>query len=346
MSRIEEKFAQLRRSGRRALMPFLTAGDPDLATTRELVLEIERAGADILELGIPFSDPIADGPTIQQSSQRALQAGTTPEKVLELVAELRQVTELPIVLMTYYNLVFRFGEAELARRISLLPGSLMSYYNLAVRYGDTEFVRQAVEAGADGLIIPDLPPDEAQSVLSAGEKYGLDIIFLLAPTSTPERIQLVSQLSSGFIYYVSLTGITGARDKLAQDIGQKVRQIAAASSKPVAVGFGISNPEQAGQVARWADGVIVGSALINIIASGNEVEKPAYSGKMLRSLREADLDGMIHRAVEEVSKSNMLLRVGRFIRSLREGIDAATLGMKAEAEREEVTPRGEGSSER
>ncbi len=239
MSRISDKFAQLKSQGQRALMPFISAGDPNMETSYRLLFELERQGADIVELGIPFSDPIADGPTIQRASQRSLQNGTTVDDVLALVRRVRQTSQLPLVLMTYYNLVYHYGEEQ--------------------------FVKAALSAGADGLIVPDLPPEEAGNLLKASDSQGLDIIFLLAPTSTPDRIELVSKSSRGFIYYVSLTGITGARGELAQGIKQQVQAIRAQTDKPIAVGFGIANAEQAAQVAAWADGVIVGSALINII---------------------------------------------------------------------------------
>jgi tryptophan synthase alpha chain len=262
MSRIKDKFSQLKTRGERALMPFITAGDPDLETSYRLLLEMERQGADMVELGIPFSDPIADGPTIQRSSQRSLEEGTTVGKALELVRRLRRQSQLPLALMTYYNLVYHLGEEE--------------------------FVRQATSAGVDGLIVPDLPPEEADNLLAAADEYGLDIIFLLAPTSTHERIKLVSQVSRGFIYYVSLTGITGARKELARGIEQQVHLIARQTDKPIAVGFGISTPEQAARVAAWADGVIIGSALINIIEAhlGNERLLIRKVGEFVRSLKQ------------------------------------------------------------
>ncbi len=239
LSRIGQKFSELKGRGQAALMPFLTIGDPNLETTCELLLKLDKAGADLVELGIPFSDPIADGPTIQRASQRALRQGVTPCRALELVRRVRRRSELPISLMTYYNLIFHYGEER--------------------------FVAEAAQAGVDGLIVPDLPPEEAGGLRRAADRYGLDIVFLLAPTSRPERVKLVAEASRGFIYYVSLTGVTGARERLAQDLAAKVREPKRHTDLPVAVGFGISTPEQAGMAAGCADGVIVGSALINVL---------------------------------------------------------------------------------
>jgi tryptophan synthase alpha chain len=262
MNRIDLKFSQLKAKGERALMPFITVGYPNLKFSRQLILKLERQGADMVELGIPFSDPIADGPTIQRSSQRSIEQGTTAKDVFNLVRQLREESQIPLILMTYYNLVYHFGEES--------------------------FVKQAVSAGADGLIVPDLPPEEAANLSGFADKYGLDLIFLLAPTSTQERIELVSEASRGFIYYVSLTGITGARQTLAQGIEYKLKAIAKQSRKPVAVGFGISTPEQAATVAAWADGVIVGSAIINIIENhaGDDTSLLKKLGEFIRSLKE------------------------------------------------------------
>jgi len=263
MSKITDKFAQLNASGQKALIPFVSAGDPDLATTRELVLEMERRGADIVELGVPFSDPIADGPTIQKASQRALQAGVTLKKILDLVNQIRRQSQLPLVLMTYYNPIFKYGEGR--------------------------FVEDAIQAGVDGLIVPDLPPEEAGGLLQAAEGTPLNVIFLLAPTSTPERISLVSKVSRGFIYYVSLTGITGAEGAVVEQIKNKLSQIKQVSDKPVAVGFGISTPQQAARIAPLASGVIVGSAIIRVMEK--HLQEPALMvqevGKFVHQLKQA-----------------------------------------------------------
>ena len=245
-SRIEEKFKKLKEANQKALIPFITAGDPDLDTTKRLVIEMERAGADIIELGVPFSDPIADGPAIQKASYRSLKSGTTLKKIIGVVKELRQTTEIPLVLMTYYNPVFK--------------------------YGISEFVRDASDAGVDGIIIPDLPPEEGEGIIEEGKRHNLNTIFLLAPTSTKERIKIVASASTGFIYYVSLTGVTGARKSLPETVEASVNKIRKATDKPIAVGFGISTAEQAKRIASFADGVIVGSAIVNVIEKN--IDKP------------------------------------------------------------------------
>lgn len=239
MSRIEKKFAQLRSENKKAFIPYIMAGDPSLQRTKELVGTLEDCGADIIELGVPFSDPLADGPTIQKAAQRALAQGVTLKSVIRLVRELRKGTQIPIVLMTYYNLVYKYGEER--------------------------FVKDACSAGVDGIIVPDLPPDEAQDLIRHSGTTGFDTIFLLAPTSTDERIRIVSASSRGFTYYVSITGITGARLSLDPAVRSHIARIRRASGSPVAVGFGISTPEEASLVSRFADGVIVGSAIVKRI---------------------------------------------------------------------------------
>tara|TARA_B100001971_G_scaffold211514_1_gene239374 strand:+ start:763 stop:1521 length:759 start_codon:yes stop_codon:yes gene_type:complete len=224
----------------KALIPYLMAGDPSLEMTEALVLEIERAGADIVELGVPFSDPIADGPVIQGAAQRSLKAGTSLNSIFQLVQTLRTRTQIPLVLMCYYNSILACGEKQ--------------------------FCSTAVEAGVDGIIIPDLPVEEGKSLRKMARMLGLDVILLLAPTSTAERIGKTVKDSKGFIYYVSLTGVTGAQLIHSRDIEEKVREIRHVSKLPVAVGFGISSPSEAATVASFADGVIVGSALVKIIA--------------------------------------------------------------------------------
>jgi len=241
MSRIKNAFSRLKKKNETALIPYIMAGDPDLATTKTLIFEMEKAGCDIIELGAPFSDPLADGPTIQKAAIRSLKNRTSICDVLGLVADVRKESKIPLILMTYYNLIFKYGEER--------------------------FVHDAASAGLDGLILPDLPPEEAGTLIPAAKKAGLDTIFLLAPTSTDERIKLVSKVSQGFIYYVSLTGVTGANLGLQNSsIKDAIEKIKAATDKPVSVGFGISTPDQAAQVALWgADGVIVGSALVKVI---------------------------------------------------------------------------------
>jgi tryptophan synthase alpha chain len=236
MNRIEKVFKTATAQNRKAFIPYIMAGDPSLEKTGEVVSLLQRCGADIIELGVPFTDPLADGPTIQRAAERALQAGVTLRKVVNLVRELRRHTQIPLVLMTYYNPVFKYGEEQ--------------------------FVKDAVDAGVDGVIIPDLPPEEAGGLMGLSKKAGLAVIFLLAPTSTNDRIRKVAKASRGFIYYVSITGITGSRISLDSSLGESVQGIRRQSGKPVAVGFGVSSPEEAKAVSAFADGVIVGSAIV------------------------------------------------------------------------------------
>jgi tryptophan synthase alpha chain len=256
MSRIEKKFKEVLRRKGKAFIPYIMAGDPNLERTRELVGMLEECGADVIELGVPFSDPLADGPTIQKAAQRALSEGVTLGKVIEFVGSLRRTTQIPIVLMTYYNLIFRYGEER--------------------------FVREAYTAGVDGIIVPDLPPDEAGPLLSFSKNTGFDVIFLVAPTSTGERIKKVARASRGFIYYVSITGITGSKLSVDASIGSHIEKIRQISRKPVAVGFGIATPEEASEIAKIADGVIVGSAIVKRVEDTDENLK-----QYLISLRKA-----------------------------------------------------------
>ncbi|MDD5559836.1 tryptophan synthase subunit alpha [Candidatus Methylomirabilis sp.] len=239
MNRIDERFRQLRKSGGRALMPYLTAGDPGLDTTRSLILEFERRGADLIELGVPFSDPLADGVTIQRASQRSLSAGTTLPRILEMVRDLRSDCRLPLLLMSYVNPIFHFGYVR--------------------------FAKEAAEAGVDGLIVPDLPPEEAAELVEATAAHNLHTVFLIAPTSPQQRIRTITAASKGFIYYVSLRGVTGVRSRLSEDLEASIRMIRAETDLPLAVGFGISTPEQVRMVSKLADGVIVGSAIVSLL---------------------------------------------------------------------------------
>jgi tryptophan synthase alpha chain len=248
MNRIEQTFKRLKRSGRAALIPFIVAGDPDLETTEALVIKMAESGADIIELGVPYSDPLADGPTIQAASQRALQKGVNLEGIFGLAKKLKEITP-PLVLLTYFNPIFR--------------------------YGLKAFAENCQGSGIGGVIIPDLPPEEARPWIEEARKLGVDTIFLAAPTSPPERIRLVSKLSRGFIYYVSITGVTGVRGKLPEELKSAVRRIKEGSKKPVAVGFGISTPDQAKEVSRFADGVIVGSAVVKIVEEEGKNDKLA-----------------------------------------------------------------------
>ncbi len=238
MSRITSKFEQLKREGRKALITFITAGDPNLALTERLVPEMAAAGADIIELGVPFSDPMADGPTIQLSSERALAGGTSLKSILASVKNIRLKCATPILLMGYYNPVLAFGVDK--------------------------FCNEAAAAGVDAVLLVDLPPEEAGDFLRSATRHKIDFIPLLTPTSDASRIAKVKAIGRGFIYYVSVAGVTGARASVAVDIETMVENIRAETALPVAVGFGISTPQQAGEVAKLADGVVVGSALVKL----------------------------------------------------------------------------------
>lgn len=239
MNRIDQKFKELHAHKKKAFIAFITAGDPDLKTTEQLVLAFGKAGVDIVELGVPFSDPLADGPTIQAASQRALKKHINLKSILAAVKRIRQKSQIPIALMTYYNPVFHYGEER--------------------------FARKAKACGVDGLIIPDLPPEEGHNLIRAARQNGLATVFFLAPTTTPRRMKHIVNASTGFIYYVSLTGVTGARQQLPASLTQQVRLAKRLTRKPVCVGFGVSTPAQVRAVAKTADGVIVGSAIVNAI---------------------------------------------------------------------------------
>ena len=239
MSRLDETFARLRARGERALMPYFTAGDPSLADTRRLVVEAARRGADVIELGIPFSDPLADGPVVQRAGTRALAAGATVPRVLETVAALRAETDVPLVLMTYYNPMLAFGLKA--------------------------FARTAVDAGVDGAIVVDMPPEESEPLASEAAAAGLDLVYMAAPTSTPARVRLIAKTSRGFIYVVSLTGVTGERKELPAELASQLEVLRGVTAMPLCVGFGISTPAQAAAVGRIADGAVVGSAIVRLV---------------------------------------------------------------------------------
>ncbi len=244
MNRIDQIFQKLRQQRKKAFIAFLTAGDPDLKKTEELVLSFEKVGVDIVELGVPFSDPLADGPTIQEASYRSLQKKTTLRKILALVKKIREKSEIPLCLMTYYNPVFCFGSKK--------------------------FIREAKKSGVDGLIIPDLPPEEDRNLVTYARNNDISTIFFLTPTTTRQRRREVIKKSTGFIYYVSLKGVTGVRTFLPSNLARNVRAAKKMTQKPVCVGFGISQPGQAKAIKRIADGVIVGSAIVKQIERNSD----------------------------------------------------------------------------
>jgi tryptophan synthase alpha chain len=239
MSRIEQAFARRRSQGGKAFVAFLTAGDPSLERTVEAARELEAGGADVLELGVPFSDPLADGPVIQRASERALRSGTTLARVL--------------------------GAARAIRSRSALPLLLFSYFNPLLRYGLRRLAGEAADAGVDGVLVTDLPPEEAGAWLDAAREAGLDTVFLAAPTSSDDRLGLVAQASRGFVYAVSRTGVTGETERLSQEAGTLVGRLKARTPTPVALGFGIGTPAQVAEAAVAADGVVVGSALVRFL---------------------------------------------------------------------------------
>jgi len=248
-TRIQTLFRALKERKRAALVAYVTAGDPSPDRTPAIAAALERGGVDVIELGVPFSDPIADGPVIQAASERALKAGTTLPKVLEIARQIREHSQIPLVLFTYLN-----------------P---------ALHYGFEKLGRDAKAAGIDGCLLTDLSVEEAEPYVAAMREAGLDTVFLAAPTSTPERLKLVARYSTGFVYLVSRTGVTGERASLSDAAGPLVRSMRAATDLPLALGFGISTPEQAAAVAKMADGVVVGSALVRLIekrASDGEIE--------------------------------------------------------------------------
>lgn len=239
MNRIDKKFQQLKKKGETAFIPFITAGDPSLKVTKSLILEFEKRGADLIELGIPFSDPIADGPVIQSSYYRALQGGVKIAHILELIKKVREKSEIPIVSMISYSLLYK--------------------------YGTEKFLREAAAVGMDGATIPDLPIEEAESVIDVSNQVNFKIVCFVAPTTTDSRIEAIAARSQGFLYYISVVGITGARNSLSDDLGENLRKLKRKTDLPVALGFGISTPEQARMAGEIADGVVVGSAIMREI---------------------------------------------------------------------------------
>ena len=239
MSRIEGKFKRLKEDNAKALVAYLTAGDPNLEVTREIILGLDHAGVDILEIGVPFSDPTADGPIIQAASHRALKGGATLSGILEMIEGVRQVSEIPVVLFGYYNPI--------------------------LSYGNEPFAKRAHEVGVDGILVVDLPPEESAELGEYTDRAGVDFISLIAPTSTDERIRKIARDAGGFLYYISITGVTGTARPKVFDIKRDVERIRAVTELPVAVGFGISTPEQAREIAPHADGIVIGSAFVRLI---------------------------------------------------------------------------------
>jgi tryptophan synthase alpha chain len=266
MKRIEKRFAQLKERREKALVAYLTAGYPDLETTRDFIPALDAAGVDVLELGIPFSDPTADGPVIQRASQKALRNGTTLSRILGLVKDLRPSTDLPIVLFSYYNPVHA--------------------------YGTQRFAREAAAAGADGVLVVDLPAEEAGELKKHTDPAGLDFISLVAPTTGAERARKIVKGASGFIYYISLTGVTGTGRPQVEEIRKNVRRIKTMTRVPVVAGFGVSTPAQAREIGAEADGVVVGSAFIRLIeeqAGKRAPAEPVYA--FARALKKALMKG-------------------------------------------------------
>jgi len=257
MSRLDETFARLRAEQRTGLVAYVTAGDPDLPRSAEVIRAVDRGGADVIELGVPFSDPLADGPVIQRATERALAAGTTLAKVLDLAASLRADVAAPLVLFTYANPM--------------------------VRMGVTAFARRAREAGIDGVLVLDLPPEEAGEARAAFVAEGLDTIFLLSPTTSLERIRRAAELGGGFLYGISRLGVTGARADVADSAESLAARVRAETTRPLALGFGFSRPDHVRAVGRWADAAVVGSALVQVVA--DHAGNPDLGGEVERYVR-------------------------------------------------------------
>ncbi|OGP55531.1 MAG: tryptophan synthase subunit alpha [Deltaproteobacteria bacterium RBG_13_52_11] len=246
MSRIERRFSALRSNGEKALICYLTAGDPSLAQTREIVLNLEAAGVDCVEVGVPFSDPTADGPIIQAASHRALKNGTTLSAILAMIESLRKVSEIPIVLFGYYNPV--------------------------LSYGAERFAKKAKKAGVDGILVVDLPFEEAAELRQYTDPAGIDFISLIAPTTSTERMKQIVFHATGFLYYISITGVTGTAQPQVEEVRKDVERIREVTALPLAVGFGISTAQQAAEIAPYADGIVVGSAVVKMIEENSNRE--------------------------------------------------------------------------
>jgi tryptophan synthase alpha chain len=262
MNRIVETFAALRSAGRKGLVVYIGAGDPDLAATRDLALAFTRAGVAVLELGVPFSDPLADGLVNQLAAQRGLESGTTPERVLQTVTEIRQQSQIPIVLYIYFNLIHKVGLEQ--------------------------FIADCARAGVDGLLILDLPPEESGNYENLMRQAGLCHIYLVAPTTPEDRMELIVKRGSGFIYYISREGVTGMQTQVATNLASQMAKLRAHTNLPIAVGFGVSNPEQAKLVAQAGDAVVVGSAIVNqIAANGKSPDLVAKVAAFVQTLSDA-----------------------------------------------------------
>ncbi len=262
MTAISRCFESLRRNQECALIPFITAGDPDLETTAKALQVLDRSGADMIELGVPYSDPLADGPVIQAAATRALQRGTTLERVLQMLKSISPSLRSPIILFTYYNPI--------------------------LHRGIDKFLQQVQEAGVAGLVVPDLPLEESAGLIKPAAQRGIDLILLVAPTSDHERIEAIAHASGGFIYLVSVTGVTGMRTQMQGRVFDLLQQIRHVTDKPIGVGFGISEPEQARQVREWgADAAIVGSAVVKRLAEGTPEQGLEAIGQFCQSLKTA-----------------------------------------------------------
>jgi len=259
MNRIVERFARLKGDGKKGFVVYIGAGDPNLEATRQLGLAFDKAGVDVLELGVPFSDPLADGLVNQLAAQRGLESGTTPPKVLETVAALRKESQIPVVLYIYFNLIHKVGLEK--------------------------FIAEAARAGVDGLLVLDLPPEESENYEALMRKAGLCNIYLVAPTTPEERIGLIVKRGAGFIYYVSREGVTGMQTKISDTIASMTGRIRANTDLPIAIGFGISNPDQAKAVAQYAEAIVVGSAVVNQIAEhGKNADMVSRVGNFVQTL--------------------------------------------------------------
>ena len=262
LSKINEKFLELKKSKKLALMPFIMAGDPNIEKTSEILLKLQEKGADLIELGIPYSDPLADGPIIQFSASKALKSGTTSIKVIKLLESLKDKLNIPVILFSYFNPILNFGLEN--------------------------FCELASKAGVAGLIIPDLPLEEASKFSKIISSYFIDLILLVAPTTPFERMKIISNKTKGFTYLVSVTGVTGERIQMENRVESLITKLKEISINPVAVGFGISSPEQVNRVRRWgADGVIIGSAFVKRISNSNEIEVVNRIGNFCEEMRKA-----------------------------------------------------------